>query len=270
MEATPKNQPQIDWAAMLESALTIPGNIGNSFCRFHNYSFGNVVLLVMQGVEPQPVATYKRWQELGRHVVKGAKAKEIIRPITVKLKDQFDDEGNQKTIVRFKPVRAIFPLCDTAGDDLPPAPAVPGWSLDQAMKNLNISEVPFRDFDGNTAGYSFGRNLAINPVAPHPVSTYLHEMSHIEAGHTSKLEERSYETHRGVMEFEAEGSAYLIGNELEQLPEDVATVSRGYLQGWLRGQAPPERSIRHVFTTTTSILAAGRLADAQRGAGDAA
>jgi antirestriction protein ArdC len=260
MTAERPPQQDMDWAALIDTALTMPGNVGNTYSRFHNYSWGNIVLLYSQGIEPQPVATYKRWQELGRQVVKGAKAKEIIRPITVKLKDKLDEEGNPKTLTKFKPVRCIFPLDETTGDELPPADEFPGWSLAQAMNNLNITEVPFADYDGNVAGYSFGRNLAVSRVAVNPIKTYTHEMAHIEAGHTAKLAPMDYQQHRGVYEFEAEGSAYLVCNEIGQQTDAQATESRGYIQGWLRGDRPADESIRRVFKTTSSILAAGRLA----------
>jgi hypothetical protein len=34
----------------------------------------------------EPVATYKRWQAIGRQVLKGSKAAEIVRPITITRK----------------------------------------------------------------------------------------------------------------------------------------------------------------------------------------
>jgi hypothetical protein len=57
----------IDWRATLAEALAAPGSLGNTYTRFYNYSFLNQVRLMMQGTF-EPVATYKRWQELGRQV----------------------------------------------------------------------------------------------------------------------------------------------------------------------------------------------------------
>jgi hypothetical protein len=45
-----------------------------------------------------------------------------------------------------------------------------------------------------------------------------------------------YETHRGIMEFQAEATAYLTMIELEQLDEATAMRSRGYIQDWLRDE----------------------------------
>lgn len=252
-----EQQRTIDWSHLLDEALTAPGNLHGAYSRFHDYSFGNCLLLFLQGCEG-PVATYKRWESLGRHVLKGAKAKEILRPITIKREPEH--EGDEpRTFTRFKLVKAIFDYKDTAGDELPPFKA-PEWDLDHALTNLDIKRVPFQHFDGNTAGYSFERNVAINPVAPYPFKTMLHEVAHIQHGHTTGTAATEYTAHRGLCEFEAEGSAYLSGHEIGIQTAEDAEVSRAYIQGWLRGQSPPESSVRRVFTVTDQILRAGRMA----------
>jgi antirestriction protein ArdC len=89
--------------------------------------------------------------------------------------------------------------------------------------------------------------------------TALHETSHIKHGHTGADQLDDYRTHRGIKEFEAEATAYLVGHELEIISEKEASESRAYCQSWLDGQRPPDASIRRVFGATDSILRAGRL-----------
>jgi len=48
--------------------------------------------------------------------------------------------------------------------------------------------------------------------------------------------------------------------QLGQLTDEMATHSRGYIQDWLKGERPPDKAIREVFTATDLILKAGRLA----------
>lgn len=55
--------PDLDWRATLAEALNAPGALGNTYRRFYHYSFLNQIRLMMQGVA-EPVATYRRWQEL--------------------------------------------------------------------------------------------------------------------------------------------------------------------------------------------------------------
>ena len=60
-----------------------PGILSQAYQQFHAYSLGNQLLAIMQchqrGIEPGPMATYPRWQELGRHVKRGEKALESAR-----------------------------------------------------------------------------------------------------------------------------------------------------------------------------------------------
>ena len=82
----------IDWRATLTEALNAPGALGNTYTRFYNYSFLNQIRLLMQGIA-EPVATYNRWQELGRQVRKGSKAKVVLAPVLIS-RDAKDANGN--------------------------------------------------------------------------------------------------------------------------------------------------------------------------------
>lgn len=247
------SERNIDWSQLLEDALTLPGSTGSVYNRFYSYSFLNTLLLRQQGVH-EPVATYKRWQQIGRHVLKGAKAKEILRPITVKREDE---DGEEHAFTRFKMVKCIFGLSDTGGPDVP-LPEPDEWKLDHALSNLSIQRVPFTELDGNMQGYSFGHNIAVSPLAVYPFKTTIHEIGHVVLGHTLGLSNPEVTQHRGLREFQAESTAHLVCNELDQLPEDAAEVSRGYIQDWLHGQRPGDPHIRQVFAATDKILRAGR------------
>jgi len=250
-------QPSLDVPKsreLLEALLTVEGSVGNTYSRFHNYSQRNLGFLAMQGCPMEPVATYGRWQELGRHVTKGQKAYSILRPIQVKIEREESDEVQM--IRRFKVVRALFALSQTAGEELPPYEP-PEWSKAGALGKLAITEVPFKTYQGNVAGYSFERNVAVNPMALYPFKTLLHEMAHVVGGHTEAGRLQEYQTHRGVMEFEAEAPAYLVLNELDSLEQCNASESRAYVQGWMRDETPPESSFRTVLNTTDQLLQAG-------------
>lgn len=253
-ERSPQQQ-ELDWSQLIETALTAPGHISSAYSRFYNYSFLNCINLLAQGIEPQPVATYKRWAAMGRQVVKGARAKEIIRPITIERKN--DDGEVEARFLKFKKVRCIFALADTIGPELPPL-ELPDWDLDRALKNLDIKRVPFNDLDGNTQGYSFNRNIAVSEIAEHPLKTAAHEIGHVVLGHTVADAMAEYRTHRGVKEFQAESTAYLTLHELDQLPPETASESRGYIQRWLDHERPSDVAIRQVFAATDKILKAGR------------
>ncbi|WP_298585159.1 ArdC-like ssDNA-binding domain-containing protein [uncultured Kocuria sp.] len=251
-----EQQPaRLDWEQLLEEALDMPGNLGNTYNRFYNYSFLNQLLLYQQGVR-EPVNTYDRWKAMNRQVQKGSKAKAILRPISRKVEN---DNGEEEVrLTGFKMVNCLFTASETEGDPLPEyEPKL--WSPERALGALAIREVAYGLVDGNTQGYSSGHELAINPVAAYPVKTMVHEMGHIVAGHTVQEKMAEYLMHRGLFEFEAEGSAYLVMNEIDEEERHFDSAeSRAYIQGWLQGETPPEESIRRVFTTADKILKAGR------------
>jgi N-terminal domain of anti-restriction factor ArdC len=146
----PQSSRELDWQSPIETALTAPGSIGNTYSRFHQYSFLNNLLLRTQGVEG-PVATYDRWRSVGRQVLKGSKAAEIVRPITIAKKN--DDGEVESSFTRFKFVRCIFGYNQTEGDELLPV-ETPGWDLNTALGQLDIKRVPFRELNGNVQGFS--------------------------------------------------------------------------------------------------------------------
>src|SRR2546430_1541053 len=54
--------------------------------RFHDYSFGNQMLIALQCPEATRVAGYRTWQKLGRQVRKGERGIAILAPMTVVVK----------------------------------------------------------------------------------------------------------------------------------------------------------------------------------------
>lgn len=240
---------------VLEALLTVPGNVGNTYSRFWKYSQRNLGLLALQGCPPEPVATYTRWTELGRQVQKGEKAYSILRPISIRVGDA-ENEDERKYVQRFKLVKTLFSLSQTQGEELPEL-ETREWSAERALASLAIKQVAFELYDGNVGGYASGREIAINPLAPFPRKTLLHEISHVMHEHTTDERMAEYQSHRGLMEFEAEATAHLALNSIGELTEEAATVSRGYIQGWLQGNRPPATSFSNVLNKSSRIVTAG-------------
>jgi len=75
------------FAPLLESAVTEPGVISGAYRAFHHFSIGNGLLAWAQclerGVPPGPIATYSRWQALGRQGKAAAKATSLRIPVTL-------------------------------------------------------------------------------------------------------------------------------------------------------------------------------------------
>jgi hypothetical protein len=209
-----------------------------------------------------PIASFNRWKELGRYVRKGERALKLCMPVTWKQRDTADD-GSEVEVSRFRFVykRNWFVLAQTDGAEYVP-PQAPGWDKSRALDALAIAEVPFESVNGNSQGYAKSREIAINPVAQHPVKTTFHEVAHIVLGHTQEGEVSDSEiTPRSLREVEAESVALIC---LEALGLDGSEFCRGYIQGWNGGaQDIPERSAQRIFKAADQILRAGRLAESE-------
>lgn len=270
----PERQPPVEVpsnAELLQSILTVEGSFGDSYSRFHTYSLRNIGFLAMQGCPPSPVATFKRWQELGYHVKKGERAYSILRPITVKVKGDESEtppspeaEPDQpKMMRRFKVVRALFHYAQVAGEGELPPYVPPNWDEARALETLDVTEKPFRLYNGNVMGYAYDRTIAVSPVAPYPFKTKVHELGHVVAGHTedaSDDEDDGEAMHQGVAEFQAESTAYLTLHQLGAEDQMDTSESRAYIQSYLHGHEPTEVEVRNVFSATDRIVRAGQVA----------
>lgn len=245
---------EVDWPALLTQALTLPGQLGSTYCRFYQYSLQNQILLWSQGVT-EPCAPFGVWKKLGRIPVAGG-GRYVLHPRPFR---KTDEKTGEETVVvcRFKLKRTTFPYSKTEGPEVE-WPELPEWDWQHALAALDIEQVPFQMIDGNTQGYSFDRKVAVSPVAVYPVKTAFHELAHVMLGHTAAAAPADGEALcRGVREFQAEAVAYLLAHETG-LTEWAPEESRDYIQGWLGNEEVTDRHIRAVFTTVDKILTAGR------------
>ena len=249
------------FATLLENAVTEPGIISQAYTAFHSYSLGNQLLAwsqcVERGIQPGPIATFPKWKELGRHVLKGQKALALCQPVTVKRKATAADDGTEEpdAYTRFTYRNSWFVISQTQGEPLP-EPSIPTWDKDRALAALDIQESVFDGLDGNCLGCARGRSIAINPVNPMPWKTRFHEIAHVLLGHTSEGEQSDGElTPRNLGECEAESVALLCCAALG-LPG--VECSRGYIQLWWGyGNEIPERSAQRILKVADAILKAG-------------
>ncbi len=86
--------------------------------RFHRYSFGNTLLILMQTQgQATRVAGFHAWRKLGRNVRKGERAIWILAPMTRRIKTD-DAEEPQKVLSGFK-AAPVFDIAQTDGEPLP-------------------------------------------------------------------------------------------------------------------------------------------------------
>jgi len=256
------------WLALLVEAVNKPGLILEAYSAFHRYSVGNQLLALVQchlrGIQPGPINTFPKWQELGRYVKRGERALTLCMPITRKRRDEEantrDESDGEQTYTSFVHRARWFVISQTEGQELA-ATSIPQWDAEQALATLNIERIAFDSTDGNVQGFARGRQLAISPLAQLPHKTLFHEAAHVLL-HTAEGDFAEGETTpRSLREVEAEAVALLC---CESLGLDGAAYCTGYIQNWLTQGAGsntetiPEKSAQKIFRAADQIIRAGR------------
>jgi N-terminal domain of anti-restriction factor ArdC len=102
-----------------------------AMAKFHNYSFGNIMLIARQKPDATHVAGYRTWTSLGRFVRRGEKAFSFSLRwwVTDEKKDETeqatDAKETQRTLYGFRGVY-VFDISQTEGKDLPALTEVNG------------------------------------------------------------------------------------------------------------------------------------------------
>lgn len=248
---------------LLKEALENPGMLATCYTKFHSYSLNNRLLVAVQchlrGLQPGPFAAYAAWQKLDRQVRKGERALFLLHPMFRKETDETTGKETQR-LVGFTYKASAFVLAQTEGEELELAELVP-FDLAAALKDANITCVPFDIVDGNCQGFARpGRQISVSPVAAHPERTLFHEIGHVLLGHVDKNavvddEVRNYSTN----EVEAETFSYLVCGLLGIADDETSRAeSRGYIRYWMEN-APAsdwnDKNVRRVFTAVDRFLA---------------
>lgn len=208
--------------------------------QFHNYSFNNILLLKAQKSDITMIASFKKWNDLGRKIKKGEQALFVFAPTEVYKKDAEgnyikDNNGEFIKSIFFKLV-PVFDISQTSGARLPQ----PIYRLEENFKDplefkrifgsiSKISNVPirFEEFseESNLNGYYHHekKEIVIRKKMSEQmiVKTLLHELVH------SRI--HSLDENRSQKEFEAESVAYIVANHFGI---DTSNYTFGYLSSW--------------------------------------
>ena len=224
---------------------------------FHNYSFGNLILILTQFPEATQVAGYRTWQSrFGRQVKKGEKGIRILAPLIGNAKSEdTESENGEKRVYGFRIV-FVFDISQTEGDQLPgigayqgdPSKYVDKLKAFVASKEIDLLwETP----NGGALGVSKGGTIVVDPTLDAPVkfATLVHEVAH-EMLHRT---ERRKETDKSLRETEAEAVAFAVC-------EAVGISSNGHAENYIKlhqGDAEKLRaSLDHIRVAASEILGA--------------
>ena len=207
--------------------------------RFHQYSWGNCMLISQQRPEATRVAGYRAWQDLGRQVRRGEKAIMIIAPVS--YKDRVENDNGESTETRsihgFRAV-SVFDVSQTDGEPLPQvAQRLTGGDPTFATRRLQVVagdlgyKTLIEDFEGSANGdcnFAEHRIRVRSGLAPaQVVKTLAHEIGHALLHNPDRSAERPIG--RQLAELEAESVAYVT---CQQLGIDSGDYSFGYIAHW--------------------------------------
>ena len=180
------------------------------FCaRFHQYSPGNIWLIMLTKPGATYVAGFHKWRSMGRWVNKGEHGIPILAPILIKEEDSLE----ARSLVGFKTVY-VFDVSQTEGEPLPPTPdwKSPEKNLELNRRLIHFAEskgikVSFKELPGDIQGVSKGGEIELDISAG--TKTLVHEIAH-ELMHQDKDRLLS----KTVKELEAESVAFVVSKHL--------------------------------------------------------
>jgi len=231
--------------------------------KFHDYSIGNLILIMLQKPEAARVAGFTTWKDLGRYVRKGEKGIAILAPCmppkkarVVEPEDE-DDEGLvEVTPIYFKVVH-VFDISQTEGQELPEVevPALTGEADEELLSGaLKLSklqglEVTFESKpyqDPAIKGMYSGKTIWVRPEEPRAqqLKTLLHEMAHYFSEGVFRMPRRNAETI-------AESVAFTVG---AHFGFDTGVRSFPYVALWAQDKKVLEQNLADIRKVSTKII----------------
>jgi antirestriction protein ArdC len=167
---------------------------------------------------------FRQWEKANRRVKKGARAAYILRPITIKKKDENTEEEREITI-GFGCI-PVFPLSQTDGDPLPElAPKEPPV-LQEVAECFGI-HVDYQAFGGTYYGF-FQKEENQIILCTHDEQVFFHELAH--AAHNRILNGNLKTGQDAKQEIVAELSACTLARLYGRKAEEGNTYS--YIQSY--------------------------------------
>ena len=253
----------------------------SAMAKFHSYSFGNALLILMQRPDASRVAGFNTWKQLGRQVKRGEKGIMILAPCNFSAVLEYEkiDPKTGRAILgpdgqpmtkkmpinpnRFKIVH-VFDMSQTEGRELPQigVSELSGEVEDFSgiyERLVSISPLPVEqvDFPGPAKGYcSFMENRVV--VRPgmsqtQTIKTLVHEIAHAKLHEPKDILDETEQRKKRQKEVEAESIAYVV---CQYYGIDTSDYSLGYVAGWSKGTelAELKASLDTIHRTAGEII----------------
>jgi hypothetical protein len=233
----------------------------SAMARFHNYSFGNIMLIARQKPDATNVAGLRTWNSLGRFVKRGEKGILILAPMIGRKKADGATESTedakqpQSQLYGFRAVY-VFDINQTEGKDLPTLTEVQGDVSGYRERLVKFVEsqgitLNYSDKIAPAKGLSYGGKISLlSGMQPaEEFSTLAHEIAH-EILHRG---DRRTLTTKQVRETEAEAVAFVV---CQSVGLQTGTTSADYIQLW-HGDANLLRESLEAVQQTAAVILGG-------------
>jgi N-terminal domain of anti-restriction factor ArdC len=227
---------------------------------FHNYSFGNVLLIARQRPTAIHVAGIRTWNELGRRVKRGEQGIAILAPMIVKNRkkrqqsEAEETDTNKSALLGFRRVY-VWDKAQTEGAPLPTLGETTGEvgeyhdRLREFVSSRGIA-LEYSEDIAPALGVSYGGKIALLPgqTKAEEFTALVHETAH-EFLHRA---ERREATSKTLRETEAEAVAFVVAKAVGLNPN----TSASYIQLYHGNAELLMESLEVVQQTASVILAA--------------
>ena len=246
--------------------------------KFHDYSIGNQILIMLQSPDAKHVAGFNTWKNLGRWVKKGEKGIAILAPVMPpkptcprcgarisrgtrycpRCGNEVEGEAaSMETTPRFFRVVYVFALDQTEGKPLPEfdVPVLTGEADDELFTDLLIHmkqrsvSVDFDsrpNLDPEVKGFYSHAGIWVRPEEPRAqqLKTLLHEIAHY-------YSEGVFHIPRQDAETIAESAAFVVG---AHFGFDTGVRSFPYVALWARDKKILENNLGAIRRVSTTIM----------------
>lgn len=227
----------------------------STMSKFHRYSFGNILLILLQCPGASQVAGYGDWKKnFGRQVKRGERGITILAPCPYRRREEVEEtapDGSTATTIQlvqrvgFRTV-TVFDVSQTEGKPLSElvhkltGDVVDYERMTEAICALSPYPINIEAFPGAAYGCCnfVEQRILVQPDMSQvqTIKTMIHEVSHAKLH--APIEDGDGETppqrkRRFVREMEAESVAYVV---CQHFGIDTADYSFGYVAGWSHGK----------------------------------
>lgn len=210
--------------------------------RFHDYSLGNMILILVQRPDASYVAGYNAWQKMKRQVNKGEHGIKILAPCVSKKTVEDDSGGEREIVSRYFKTVSVFDISQTSGEDVPTI-------CDELHGDVeNVTELTERIASATDYSVSYGydgrgfgvcrndeKTIQIRDGLDdrQRVKTLIHEVAHSLLWDDDERDQNSREDR----EIEAESTAFIVCN---RIGVDTSSYSFDYIASWSNGKDTKE------------------------------